>query len=115
MQCNNEMEEPFTGQNLGSLLPGTFVFPEEEVPQDLLPCSRPSVETHVVMKLTEMLPHGMVEFEVASGVNYCGSSMGWIAESLFGSRRLSSERIKDLALSIFYEVRHKQVSRINGK
>ncbi|GIZ00127.1 hypothetical protein CEXT_439771 [Caerostris extrusa] len=57
-------------------LPGLFLLPEEDFPQDMLPCSRPSVETHVVMKLTEMLPHGMVDFGVTYGVNYCGSSNG---------------------------------------
>ncbi|GIY18309.1 hypothetical protein CDAR_589611 [Caerostris darwini] len=76
MQCNNTMEEPFTGQNLGSLLPGIFLLQEEDVPQDTLPCSRPSVETHAVMKLTKMLPHGIVEFGVAYDVNYCGGSNG---------------------------------------
>ncbi|GIY18310.1 hypothetical protein CDAR_589621 [Caerostris darwini] len=76
MQCNNTMEKPFTGQNLCSLLSGIFFLPEEDVPEDILPLSRPSVETHVVMKLTKILPHGMLEFGVAYGVNYCGSSNG---------------------------------------
>ncbi|GIY18312.1 hypothetical protein CDAR_589641 [Caerostris darwini] len=70
------MEKPFTRQNLGYLLPGLLLLPQEDVSQDKPPCSRPSFETHVVMKLTEMLPRGMVEFEVAYGENYCGSSNG---------------------------------------
>ncbi|GIY18311.1 hypothetical protein CDAR_589631 [Caerostris darwini] len=70
------MEKPFTGQNLGFLLAGRFLLPEEDVPQDKSPCSRHSVEIHAVMKLTEMLQYGLVEFGVAHGVNYCGSSNG---------------------------------------
>ncbi|GIZ00123.1 hypothetical protein CEXT_439751 [Caerostris extrusa] len=75
MQCNNIMEKPFAGQNLGSLLLGHIPFARGRRPRTCYHAvGRPS--RHVVMKLTKMLPHGMVEFGVAYGVNYCGSSNG---------------------------------------